>query len=748
MYSAQQQPAGNPAFHHPQPQHPAAPIHPQWTGLSQYGGPGGQQGQGAPGGYQQPTAIPPNPQAGYYDQKMIYPDTQPQPHPQFQQYNQQPAPTPARFQSPPPPQFQQQQHNNATFQQQQRPISYAQQPIPQSQVIAPQVQNPAFQYHPQQQGQPQQQSASAFIQNAAPPAGHVTQVQNFAGPQPGGAFGRHKIIVGLDFGTTYSGLAYADTTPGEPQISIIQNWPSCGNRAISQVPTEIAYDPAATTEFSWGYDIQPSLTILKWFKLFLEYPDDQIKEMIELPPGKSILDVTSDFLGAVYRHAMAQLYQQRGKAVMDITQVDFVLTIPAVWNEQACARTKLAAERAGFTRNHTMNMCTEPEAAALYTLRSAETAANIGDKIIVCDAGGGTVDLISYNIRRIHPRLEVDEAVVGSGDTCGSTYIDQAFEDHFRKKMGAHYDTLRVAQRQRVMRNFEDVKCGFRDRGDQQTYSVIVPGKNNIPEAGVVDGEFEISRAEMRSFFDPSIDRVISLIQEQVRQINLVSAEGNKQILLVGGFGQSPYLYERVNDWARVHGIHVLQPKDGDVAVVKGAVIRGIDLAAPQQVSGGDPNRAMWVRKCRKHYGTLMIAHFIPGVHLEQDAFIDPLTNRKMARNQISWFVYKGAAISDDKKISQQFHRTFRKTTPWVDTLVVCEDDVPPLRLTPSVKILCKLTADLTAHSKRIFDVEYGWFRKIYTCAYRVDMTLRAGVMVFELVYKGISYGAVRVELQ
>ena len=63
-------------------------------------------------------------------------------------------------------------------------------------------------------------------------------------------------------------------------------------------------------------------------------------------------------------------------------------------------------------------------------------------------------------------------------------------------------------------------------------------------------------------------------------------------------------------------------------------------------------------------YGTLTISHFIPGRHLEEDAFIDPLTKQKMARNQISWFVYKGAPISDDKKISQEFHRTFRKTTP------------------------------------------------------------------------------------
>ncbi|KAF3920558.1 hypothetical protein ABW20_dc0110195 [Dactylellina cionopaga] len=700
MYASQQQ-AGNPAFQYGQP---AAPLNQQWTGQSQ-------------GGYQQPPAQSPATYGNPYDQKMPFPPPAPmsQPNPQFQQPPQ-----------PPPVQYQPQN----VFPTHQYPN-----------IQGAQATNGFHQYHPL--------PAAGYAQSAAPAPGQVMQFQNFAGPAPGVAQGRHKIIVGLDFGTTYSGLAFADTTPGEPQISVIQNWPSCGQRAISQVPTEIAYTPEAATPFSWGYDIQPTLTILKWFKLFLEYTDEEIKDLCELPPGKTILDVTTDFLGAVYRHAMAQLYIQRGKAVMDITQVDFVLTIPAVWNEQACIRTKQAAERAGFTTNHTLNMCTEPEAAALYTLRSSETSANVGDKIVVCDAGGGTVDLISYNIRRIHPRLEVDEAAVGSGDTCGSTYIDTAFEDFFKERMGEHYDTLRVAQRQRVMKNFEEVKCGFRDRDDQETYSLIVPGKNNIPEAGVIDGEFEISRADMRALFDPIVDKVITLIAEQIKQINMADQmPSNKQILLVGGFGQSPYLYKRVMDWAKPQGIFVLQPKDGDVAVVKGAVIRGIDLAAPQQVNDGNPSRAMWVRKCRKHYGTLMIAHFVPGQHLEEDAFIDPLTGLKMARNQISWFVYKGAPLSDDKKISQQFHRTFRKTTPWIDTVVVCEDDFPPMRLTPSVKVLCKLTADLSRHSKRMFDVQYGFFKKIYTCAYRVDMTLRSGFMTFELVYKGMSYGAVSVELQ
>jgi hypothetical protein len=44
-----------------------------------------------------------------------------------------------------------------------------------------------------------------------------------------------------------------------------------------------------------------------------------------------------------------------------------------------------------------------------------------------CDAGGGTVDLISYKITQTKPTFRVEEAAVGSGDKCGASYIDKVW---------------------------------------------------------------------------------------------------------------------------------------------------------------------------------------------------------------------------------------------------------------------------------------------------------------------------------
>lgn len=68
----------------------------------------------------------------------------------------------------------------------------------------------------------------------------------------------HKIIVSIDFGTTYTAVAWVDAS-SPSQIEIISNWPTAGQVVGSQVPTEIAYGYNDRTKFSWGYNINPKL---------------------------------------------------------------------------------------------------------------------------------------------------------------------------------------------------------------------------------------------------------------------------------------------------------------------------------------------------------------------------------------------------------------------------------------------------------------------------------------------------------
>jgi hypothetical protein len=82
-------------------------------------------------------------------------------------------------------------------------------------------------------------------------------------------------------------------------------------------------------------------------------------------------------------------------------------------------------------------MIYEKEAAAIYALHGLDPhGLNIGDSFVLCDAGGGTVDLISYTITALHPILKVEEAAGGTGALCGSTFLNRRFGEFLTQKLG------------------------------------------------------------------------------------------------------------------------------------------------------------------------------------------------------------------------------------------------------------------------------------------------------------------------
>lgn len=64
----------------------------------------------------------------------------------------------------------------------------------------------------------------------------------------------------------------------------------------------------------------------------------------------------------------------------------------------------------------------------------------VGKKFVVCDAGGGTVDLITYEILELH-NLQVKEVTEGTGGKCGSSMLNDRFRRYLKKKHGEEYWT-------------------------------------------------------------------------------------------------------------------------------------------------------------------------------------------------------------------------------------------------------------------------------------------------------------------
>ena len=58
----------------------------------------------------------------------------------------------------------------------------------------------------------------------------------------------------------------------------------------------------------------------------------------------------------------------------------------------------------------------------------------------MCDAGGGTVDLITYEVTKVDT-LELKEVTEGTGGKCGSSMLNKRFRRYLKQTHGEKYWT-------------------------------------------------------------------------------------------------------------------------------------------------------------------------------------------------------------------------------------------------------------------------------------------------------------------
>lgn len=181
-----------------------------------------------------------------------------------------------------------------------------------------------------------------------------------------------------------------------------------------KVPTEIGYcEPAPQSgstssletstkpaqTIKWGFQFKPEETRLRCIKLFLDRNQKLPHFVSPLETAaqlrrfeKTVMEAVSDYLAQIYKHTMETLTRRYGETFMSLTKVQFVLTVPAVWSDSAKDATLKAAEKAGMGKRHELQLISEPEAAAVYTLKAIQpNHLQIGDNFIVCDAGRSTL---------------------------------------------------------------------------------------------------------------------------------------------------------------------------------------------------------------------------------------------------------------------------------------------------------------------------------------------------------------------
>ncbi|KAH7219581.1 hypothetical protein DER44DRAFT_91009 [Fusarium oxysporum] len=560
---------------------------------------------------------------------------------------------------------------------------------------------------------------------------------------------KDRIIIALDFGTTYSGVAYCFCNSSEkPDVKPVVDWLGLEGRTQPKVPTAILYDPVDSTKFKWGGQVTWRDGHVRGVKLLLDpqqtrpsyLPSSNYKSDIKRLP-KDVIDIAADFMGAMYNHALEKIASRMPRDYLDLCQKDFVLSVPAVWSDMAKESTMQAAKKAGIFPVAVIN---EPEAAALYTFMSQERALVEGDCFVVCDAGGGTVDLISYEVVSTQPSLDLAEVVPGIGSMSGSLGLNRRFAEAVQNLIGDE-EWFRLKNHEawpHADRQFDqNIKTAF--NGDlEDEYIVNFPGAylDDDDDEGLRRDTWYMSGEAVQDIFEPLIADIIRLVNEQVQGAKLKRpGKPVNGIVLVGGFGASQYLKTRIG---RANpDIQVIQPDDAWAAIVKGAALSR--LSYTNVVS----------TKAPRHYGIVFRSPYEPATDKGRPTFVDEIDGRLLTA-RMKWYILKGEDLKRDQDIRSIFCRNIPKAHSDSDLvfrekLSMSEAVLAPQHPTSDVKTSCTLTSDLRSVDKSLFKDRVGIDgREWLQIDFVLVISTKEAAMKFWLEYDGKEVGSVYATYQ
>ncbi|KAI7885933.1 uncharacterized protein EV154DRAFT_470549 [Mucor mucedo] len=466
----------------------------------------------------------------------------------------------------------------------------------------------------------------------------------------------YPVIVGIDFGTTFSGCCYA-FAQNEEVIDIVK-WPKQNNNVYPKTPTLSLYRKGSTEILDWGHGarrtaMKPNsseLLLLSKFKLYL----DEHLQNETLPNGLHIIDVIADYLYLFHNHVCSELH--KGFAGnYDQANFRYCLTVPAMWSDRAKAAMREAAIRAGLVLRtdppERLMLISEPEAAALYCQKKSEQF-NLchGQRFMICDAGGGTVDLIVFEIDQSEPtkKRTLKEVTNGHGATCGSGFLDSRMRDYIIRKF-SHIGPVNELAMEHIMETFVNIiKPEFDGSEDHFLDLPASMGLGNLTDEsiGLDNGSLHLPAYELcNEVFEPVVSQVLKLIDEQLRQSSYLEA-----IFLVGGFGQSNYLFRRVEDaFAERVGMIGVPPR-GELAVVRGAVYFGLN---PQIVTE---------RISRRTYGIETRMLFQNDIDPPEFSVVG-IDGKIYCRQRFSVYIHKGQSVKVDECISKTFILSYPNDT-------------------------------------------------------------------------------------
>ncbi|XP_034041119.1 heat shock 70 kDa protein 12A isoform X2 [Thalassophryne amazonica] len=428
------------------------------------------------------------------------------------------------------------------------------------------------------------------------------------------------------------------------------------------------------------HDLDPSESkhwlYLEKFKMKLHTTANlSIDTDLQAANGKRVkaLDIFAYALAFFKEQALKELSDQTGSE-FDNNDVRWVITVPAIWKMPAKQFMREAAYKSGLVSRENpeqLIIALEPEAASIYCRKlrlhqmvdlATQTTQNgfsptdnvgsgmtqakehvrrnrqsrtflvenvigelwseleEGDRYVVVDCGGGTVDLTVHQIRL--PEGHLKELYKASGGPYGSIGIDYEFEkllcrifgqdfiDQFKIKRPAAWVDLMIAFESRKRAAAPDrtnplninLPFSFIDyykkyRGHSVEHALRKSNVDFVKWSS--QGMLRMSPDAMNALFKPTVDHIIQHLTELFEKPEVSNI---KFLFLVGGFAESPLLQQAVQNMLQGCS-RIIIPHDVGLTILKGAVLFGLD---PSVIK---------VRRSPLTYGVGVLNRFVEGKH-------------------------------------------------------------------------------------------------------------------------------------
>ncbi|PLN84995.1 hypothetical protein BDW42DRAFT_198860 [Aspergillus taichungensis] len=338
-----------------------------------------------------------------------------------------------------------------------------------------------------------------------------------------------RIIIGVDFGTTGTGISVilVEGQDGTTCSGCVTQWLSGANQP--KVPSRIAYarnNPSFSMPSScWGFEIQPNMNACSWTKLLLdhkaelaEFDDEVLRAAVSLG-----MFHPANYLQHVLNFAWRTIRQELGVA-LDRLPINLLFTVPAMWFQKSRILSNQAVTRAWRDKRpqDTITLMSEPEAAAEAVYKLHRSELQVGDGVLICDCGGGTVDISTYLITDCD-QFSLSRIASVQGGKCGGTAIDSRLYELLSKRLPSAFKYLNylIAPGSKFSCTFEGVKQVFGGDEGKDIFRLPLDLRRGqractLPYFDPARKELILSREDVQNLFDPVIAKIISLINSQI----------------------------------------------------------------------------------------------------------------------------------------------------------------------------------------------------------------------------------------